>query len=170
MPLLFTSPTAEVLELTPESLTGEIDDPVNVDVTATQMDLTLLPKHSSPASLDGITELPATPPPISTSTEQIPHSQSCGGASTLIEILKQDGLARMNTTNPSPRAKSPVRPERRDGSRPRSLVKVAMAYNEYGELVEESKLQYHPTPDELSTTQLLRVIMKKFHHTVSTYS
>jgi hypothetical protein len=30
-----------------------------------------------------------------------------------------------------------------------------MAYDEYGELVEERKLRHHPTPDELSITQLL---------------
>jgi len=144
-----------------------MDEAVNFNVPTYQMKLPLLPKHSSPTPLDGTTESPAALVPVSTSTEQSPHSLSCGSASPLIEILQPDELARINTTNPPRPPRSPVKPGRRDGSRPRSLVKVSMVYNEYGELVEENKLQHHPTPDELNTTQLLRVIRKKFHHTVS---
>jgi hypothetical protein len=43
-----------------------------------------------------------------------------------------------------------------------------MAYDKYGELVEESKLRHHQTPNELSATPLLRVITKKLYHQVNT--
>ncbi len=150
-------------------------DPANFKPPAPEMNLPIrpLPKSGGPGPLDGTTEAAAaTPSPLSTPTEQSPHRQSCRSASPLIEILNPDELAHKNAPNPrratTTPVTSPIRPGRRDGTRPRSLVKVAMAYNEYGELVEEIKLQHHPTPNELSITQLLRVIRKKFHHTVST--
>jgi len=184
MPLIFTTPTGEVFELTPETLPSHIlhsimltdtYNPADFKPLAPEMNLPIrpLPKSGGPGPLDGTTEgATATPSPSSTPTEQSPHRQSCGSASPLIEILNPDELAHKNAPNPRRAATtpvtSPIRPGRRDGTRPRSLVKVAMAYNEYGELMEEIKLQHHPTPDELSITQLLRVIRKKFHHTVST--
>ncbi|PMD43585.1 hypothetical protein L207DRAFT_300657 [Hyaloscypha variabilis F] len=182
MPLIFTTPTGEVFELTPETLPSHIlhsimltdtYNPADFKPLAPEMNLPIrpLPKSGGPGPLDGTTEAAtATPSPSSTPTEQSPHRQSCGSASPLIEILNPDELAHKNAPNPRRAATtpvtSPIRPGRRDGTRPRSLVKVAMAYNEYGELMEEIKLQHHPTPDELSITQLLRVIRKKFHHTL----
>jgi hypothetical protein len=48
-----------------------------------------------------------------------------------------------------------------------SLVTVTMVYNEYGELVDERTLRKSPKPEDLSVTQLLRVIKKAYHHDVS---
>jgi hypothetical protein len=44
---------------------------------------------------------------------------------------------------------------------------VTMAYNEYGELANLEKLQTPLTPTEMTTTQILRVIRRAYHHEVS---
>jgi hypothetical protein len=48
----------------------------------------------------------------------------------------------------------------------RSLIMVEMVYNEWGELVDERSLKTPPKSEDLSSTQLLRVIKKAYHHDV----
>ena len=45
---------------------------------------------------------------------------------------------------------------------------VSMVYNEYGELVEPESLRRPPIASELTTTGILRVFKKAYHHYVST--
>lgn len=169
-PILFTTPTGGIFELTLDELPSH---PIH-STTATAMDGEnstetqefQLPKHDNPGSLDG-TRDSVTSPPLQVCTAQRSHSQSCVSSSPLIEILSPEELLRKNTPDTPQSPTSPSRRGRRDGSRPRYSVKVTMEYNEYGELVEESTLRHHPTPGELSVTQLLRTIRKRFHHEVS---
>ena len=177
MPLLFTTPRREVFELTPEELNARsvhstrishMEDEISPKISVPELEQPMLPKHAGPSPFDGNAEA-ATTPPLQISTTRSPHSLSCPSSSSLIEILTPDELLRKNNPGPPQTPTSPSKSGRRDGIKPRSFVKVAMTYNKYGELVEESKLRHHPTPDELSVTQLLRVIRKKFHHDVSAH-
>jgi hypothetical protein len=176
MPLLFTTPTGEVFELTSEELptglkhtvfTADENNEATSRTSVTELELSLLPEQAGPSPLDGSADA-STAPPAQTSTPRGPHRLCCRSASPLIEILTPDELLRKNSPDSPPTPTSPGKPGRCDGSKPRSFVKAAMAYDEYGELVEESKLRHHPTPNELSVTQLLRAIRKKFHHQVNT--
>ena len=176
MSSLFTTPTGEILELTPEETSsvaiplaaaGHNKDETSSKVPVMKLDLPILTKHGGPSHLDGPVDQALSPPPL-LSPMSAHSSSSCGSSSPLIEVVTPDKLRKYTTNALRPPPTMSKQLVRRDGSKPRSLVKVAMAYDEYGELVEESKLRHHPTPDELSVTQLLRVIKKKFHHEVST--
>jgi hypothetical protein len=175
MPLLFTTPSGEAFELTLEELnvrlvylitTSHMADETCPKPSVPGLELPMLAQHAGASTFDSNGEASITPP-LQTSTAQSPHSLSCASSSPLIEILTPDELLRKTSPDPSHTPTSPSRPGRRDGSKACSFVKVSMAYNEYGELMEECKLQHHPTPDKLSVTQLLRVIRKKFHHNVN---
>lgn len=48
-----------------------------------------------------------------------------------------------------------------------SLIRVNFVYNEYGELVDEALIRQHQTTDQLTVTQILRLIKKQYHHEVS---
>jgi hypothetical protein len=178
MSSLFTTPTGEILELTPEETSsvaiplaaaGHNKDETSSKVPVMKLDLPILTKHGGPSHLDGPVDQALSHPPL-LSPMSAHSSSSCGSSSPLIEVVTPDKLRKYTTNALRPPPTMSKQLVRRDGSKPRSLVKVAMAYDEYGELVEESKLRHHPTPDELSVTQLLRVIKKKFHHEVSTPS
>jgi hypothetical protein len=175
MSLLFTTPTGEILELTPEEVSSGIvpssapshdKDETSSKALVTKLDLPIQTRYSGLSPLDSSADSAVSPAPL-ISPMSAHSSSSCGSSSALIEIVTPNELRKYTKKTPQPSTIS-KQSGRCDGSKSRSLVKVAMAYDEYGELVEESKLRHHPTPDELSITQLLRVIKKKFHHEVST--
>lgn len=175
-PLLFATPTEEVFELTQEELGSRrvesatamsMHDEICCKTPITDQELLALPSHSVPNTLYDSAE-PATTPPAQTLSTQSLYRMSCGSASPLIEILTPDELAHRNSPSTPQTPPSPGEAVRSDGNKPRSFIQMAMAYDEYGELVAESKLRQHQTPDELSITQLLRLVRKKFHHEVST--
>ncbi|OWP02652.1 hypothetical protein B2J93_6485 [Marssonina coronariae] len=94
---------------------------------------------------------------------------SCGSMHPLIEIVAPEDLQKRPVT-PSrvlaPPASHPLsKKKRRSSAKSLSeLTTVSMVYNEYGELVEEMEVHTSPRSDELSVTQLLRVIKKAYHH------
>jgi hypothetical protein len=125
----------------------------------------MLATDLDPIGLDGSADAAPTAPPQN-STSKSYRSLSCRSCPPLIEILTTEEILRRNSSDPPQTPGSPSKPGGRDGNKPCVFVKVAMAYDEYGQLVEESKLRHHPTTDELSLTHKLRVIKKKFHHEV----
>jgi hypothetical protein len=139
-------------------------DEVPSEATATEVELPILTKCGGPSPLDGSVDATGSLPPQA-SAKEAPQSLFCGSSSPLIKIVTIDELHNKYTADTPP---APANGLRRHGSKCRSIVKAPMAYNEYGELVEESTLRRHPTTDELNVTQLLRVIKKGAHHAVST--
>ena len=170
MTLLFTTPSGEILEMTPEELSfcsiystkksSTEDEPCN------ELELPMLPTNPDTIGLDGSADAAPTPP-LQNSISKSYRSLSCRSCPPLIEILTPEEILRRNSSNPPQTPGSQNKPGGRDGNKSRVFIKVAMVYDEYGQLVEESKLRYHPTTDELSLTHKLRVIKKKFHHEVS---
>ena len=43
---------------------------------------------------------------------------------------------------------------------------ISMVYNEYGELVDRESLNRAPIASELTTTEILRILKKAYHHHV----
>jgi hypothetical protein len=173
MSLLFTTPTGEILELTPgetsaaaisSTTTSQNKNEVPSNPSSTEVDLTILFKYGELRHLDSCTDTAALPPPQN-SDEKRAQRSSCGSSSPLIKIVNPDEeLLSMYIADPP---QAPEASPRRHESKSGSIAKVPMAYNETGELVEESSFRHYPTPDELNATQLLRVIKKAAHHTVS---
>lgn len=169
MDLLFTTPTREVLELTPEELSfcsiySTKNSPTE-DEPCNELGPPMLPTNPD-LGLDGSADVAPTPPPQN-STSKSYRSLSCRSCPPLIEILTPEEILRRNSSDPLQTPGSRSKRGGRDGNKPHMFVKVAMAYDEYGQLVEESKLRHHPTTDKLGLTHKLRVIKKKFHHEVS---
>lgn len=89
---------------------------------------------------------------------------SCRSTSPLIRIISPEEMeqkAAVKTSLSRSPGKSPKRKPADD------YVMVKMAYNEYGELVDELWLNKEPDSESLNVTQLLRTIKKRFHHDVS---
>jgi hypothetical protein len=175
MSLLFTTPTGEIVELTQEEVSSGIapssapahdKDETSSKALVMKLDYPIQTRYSSLSLLDGSADSAVSPAPL-ISPMSAHSSSSCGSSSALIEIVTPGELRKYTKKTPQPSTIT-KQLDTRKGSKSRSLVKVAMAYDEYGELVEERKLRHHPTPDELSITQLLRMIKKKVHHEVST--
>lgn len=130
-----------------------------------ELELPMLGKNLNPIGLVGSADGAPTPPPQKSKSRTY-RSLSCRSCPPRIEILTPEEILRGNSSDPPQTPGSPSKPGGRDENKPRVFVKVAMAYDEYGQLVEESKLRHHPTTDELNLTHKLRVIKKKFHHEV----
>lgn len=92
---------------------------------------------------------------------------SCASSHPLIKIVSLDDLIKAtSTTSPSPRILVTSSLVENDNSETSSVL--SMVYNEYGELVEPENLRRPQIASELTTTGLLRVFKKAYHHYVST--
>ncbi|KAK2628449.1 hypothetical protein QTJ16_001552 [Diplocarpon rosae] len=94
---------------------------------------------------------------------------SCGSMHPLIEIVAPEDLPKRPVTPyrvlAPPASHLLSKKKRRSSAKSLSdLTTVSVVYNEYGELIEETELHTSPRSDELSLTQLLRVIKKAYHH------
>jgi hypothetical protein len=93
---------------------------------------------------------------------------SCASSHPLIKIVSLDELIKA-TTPISPSPKLLATPPAKHGSRRTSAqaAVVSMVYNEYGELVGPESLNKAPVASELTTTGILRILKKAYHHHVS---
>lgn len=97
---------------------------------------------------------------------------SCGSSSPVVLVVSQEELSKMPTrqseeaSNNLPSASKPAVKSLPLLSKPRAaaLVLVPMVYSEYGELVEEHTLRQPSKSEDLTVTQLLRII--KVRHLV----
>jgi hypothetical protein len=165
MPLLFTTVDGEVFELDPKDLppTSHLH-PDNVLPPTTPIEPTqAAPEHLTPAirTLDGPSSNPSSSP-------RSPRSR-CG--TPLIEIIAADKMpikALQPVFRKGTHHKHYVRTNSGIAAGHGSTgVKVPMRYNEYGELVPASTIDENPVSEDLTVTQLLRVIKKAYHHDVS---
>ena|SRR6187402_473506 len=164
MPELFTTHTGEVFEMSAEELTkvsaqsqtSSVDQSSITTINMAPINL------SDPHGLDGSVHLDA--PSASDPSISAPrHVSRCGSSNPLLEIVDPENLPKKPASPPRPPTQHLLTNKR--GTRHNSnTITVSMLYNEYGELVYEKDLQHHPTPDELTVTQLLRVIKKAYHH------
>lgn len=89
---------------------------------------------------------------------------SCGSSPALIQIVTQEELEQSTASNPT-------RSEPSSSTNPPIDQDTgAMVYNEYGELVDENTLHTPQIPQDMTVTQLIRVINKAYHHDVSASS
>lgn len=107
---------------------------------------------------DFVMELPHRPKKASI------RDPSCGSSLALIQIVTPEELEQstaMATPNQdrSEASSSATPPFNQDAD--------PLVYNEYGELVNQSTLHIPTQPQDMTTTQLIRVINKAYHHDVS---
>ncbi|KAF4626436.1 hypothetical protein G7Y89_g11719 [Cudoniella acicularis] len=107
--------------------------------------------------------------PITSRTSHIRES-SCSSSPKLIQIITTSEVCEtpeaFSDASPSSQKLSPPSIARRRAHR-RSFMKggvVSMAYNEYGELVDADKLRKKQNSVDLTVVELLRVIIKAYHH------
>ncbi|KUJ19771.1 uncharacterized protein LY89DRAFT_731026 [Mollisia scopiformis] len=174
MPILFTSLDGEVFELAPEDLPRSSSlHPDNV--AATMNDNPVQPTTTQHIgipirTLDGPSERMTMPSriPDSPRSPRTPRSR-CG--TPLIEVIAPDQLP-VRPAQTSSRKEGPHKHHTRSDSNTikhnSSGVKVPMQYNTYGELIPQSSVNEHPISDQLTVTQLLRVIRKAYHHDLRT--
>lgn len=89
---------------------------------------------------------------------------SCGSSPALIQIVTPEELEQSTSLNQD-RSESSS-----STSPPIDQDTGVMVYNEYGELINESTLHIPTRPQDMTVTQLIRVINKAYHHDVSASS
>lgn len=102
-----------------------------------------------------------------------PRSSSCGSSSPLIKIVPLKELQQLTskmfqpeTTEAPITETSTTVPSQLSREQISKLVKVVMAYNQWGELVDEGTLHQPVKSEDLTITQIIRSIMKSYHHDV----
>ncbi len=174
MPDLFTANTGEACELPTacDRHHSALDDFLrNIDSTSIPIRV-VEPPDPILISQDGTTDDPRERSTSVTDTSNLNRQTSCSTPSPLIKIVNEIEFQKATST-PTRLPNNPAsHPLSKKGCRSGSiksvanLVTVSMVYNEYGELVKEKDAQVSLKSDELSVTQLLRVIKKAYHHEV----
>jgi hypothetical protein len=157
----------ETIEIKPnDEITVTTRSTITSDMSGDEM---ILPILSGPpvALCDGASSTPHALQDCS--HPQLP-APGCPSCCPLIRIVRREERQVNPTANGTV---FPVSSEqgttKRDRSRTEGLIDPQMVYNEYGELVEESRLEQSPESTDLSVTQLLRSIKKGYHHDVSIF-
>lgn len=179
-PYLLTLPTGELFVLSPAEfsatftqtpfLSTVVEDKCS-ESTVTEISPSLVFRTKNTMNNDGSTDSETLPnttmgskPPSRRNSRREP---SCASCSPAIETLTVEELLARETTFPPP---SPERVPRGLGARRQSRADVlmqSMVYNEYGELVHAAEVRRNPEPDDLTVTQLLRLINKAYRHEAS---
>ncbi|TVY76004.1 hypothetical protein LSUE1_G005491 [Lachnellula suecica] len=172
-PFLFTTATGEIFELpcqdppSPSPLFAFPTSPNDSDSDSPCDYFTARP------SLDGVDEIKdrnaccinASQEPSPPKSPSFLRNPSCSSTHPLIKIVKLEELIEATTRiSPSPKimAVSPAKKGERRTAAQAALI--SMVYNEYGELVSPESLLKPPVASELSTTGILRVLKKAYHH------
>ena len=99
--------------------------------------------------------------PTRRNSRRDPSCASCALAIeplTVEELLAREASFTPPTATRTPQGLGARRPSRAD------VLMQSMVYNEYGELVHAADAHRNPDPDNLSVTQLLRLINKAYRH------
>ena len=111
----------------------------------------------SPGSFDGASSQPCNSP------LRRQNSFGCTTSSPLANVVDSDDIPERKKESPTRRRRCANMSDRGPCE---NVHKSWMDYNEYGELVDVETLLNPPTVKDLSTTQILRLIKKAYHHDV----
>jgi len=174
-PLLFTTATGEVFEMASPAASAASSPPFATPASDLESPSDYF---DAPRALDGIDDAKhscciiasETANPEPSKPTDIVCNPSCSSARPLIKIVSLDDLIKA-TTAISPSPKLVITPFAKNDTRRTSAqaAVVSMVYNEYGELVDPEKLRTPPIASKLTTTGILRVFKKAFHHYVSSF-
>lgn len=170
LPLLFTTATGEVFEMASPELPESATSPPMFETPISDLD-SPFEYFDARRTLDGIDDKDTGCRVELCERLKTPFNficnPSCPSARPLIKIVDIDDLIKATTTL-SVTPKLLVIPPTKKGDRRSSAqaAAISMVYNEYGELVDSAKQRKPPIASELSSTGILRVFKKGFHHYV----